>query len=227
MDIFGKVHRQDIEMYKVGVIGEGNQGDIYKISVDGCIAAVKDIAGKSRIYRLFFGRWLLSRECRIYHLLFNLPGIPKLYKVIDQDGFIFEYIEGTPLSAFPKDAPIPHEFFDALEDLVRRVHDKGVVHSDLKHKKNIIVAKGYQPYLVDFGASLTMGSPWNLIQRWLYKQFLDIDLKAVSKIRNRFVYGNPDDEDNQNLFRRNFMEHSGRLYQWVYRLFSKKHKWKR
>ncbi|OIP64471.1 MAG: hypothetical protein CO150_05860 [Nitrospirae bacterium CG_4_9_14_3_um_filter_53_35] len=227
MDVFDQVDRRNLETYKVSVIGEGNQGDIYKISVDGRIAALKDIAKRNLFYRFFFGRWLLSRECKVYQQLLGLSGIPKLYKVIDKDGFIFEFIDGVPLSKFSKDAPIPRVFFDALDDLIRRMHDHGVVHSDLKHKKNILVSKGYRPYLVDFGASMILGGTWNPLGNWLYKQFSEIDLKALSKIRNRFVHGNPDDEDKQNLLKRNFMERSGRLYQSIYRLFSRKHKWKR
>lgn len=227
MDVFQKVHRRNLEMYKADGIGRGTQGNIYKVIVDGCTAAVKDIENKSFLYRLLIGRWLLSREIRIYQRLQGVPGIPRLYGKMDRDGFIFEYVEGVPLSEYAKDAPLPPQFFDALSDLVRKIHNRGVVHSDLKHKKNILVTGNDQPYLVDFGASWTIASRWNLPKRWVYNQFQQIDLNAVSKIRSRYTHGEPGSLDHQNLVRRNFMEQCSTLYQWIYRFFSSKHKWKR
>ena len=227
MEVLQKVHRSNLKNYKVNRIGKGTQGNIYRILVDGFPAAVKDISNKNIFYRLLIGRWLLRNEYNIYLKLQGTPGIPHIYKIIERDGFIFEYIEGTPLSDFKKDASIPANFFSSLESLVKRIHDHGVVHSDLKHKKNILVGKDYQPYLIDFGASWIEGPPWNLPKRWLYRQFYQIDLNAVSKIRNRFKNGNPTDLDQENLTKRNFMERCSRIYQTIYRLISKKHKWKR
>jgi serine/threonine protein kinase len=227
MDPFEQVRRRNLKQYLAGRIGRGNQGSIYKIHVNGRTAVVKDIAGKSLLYRLLFGRWLLAREYKVYVRLQGLTGIPKLYHTIDRDGFIFEYIEGTPLSDFPKDAPLPTRFFDALNELVANLHSRGVVHSDLKHKKNILVGMNYTPYLVDFGASFLLGPPWNFGNRWLYRQFQQIDQRAVSKIRRRFLHGNPNEKDLESLRQRNVMEKTSALYQSVYRLFSRKHRWRR
>jgi predicted Ser/Thr protein kinase len=227
MDVFEQVCRKNLSSYKMDQIGHGTQGAIYKIAVDGYTAAVKDISNKSFVYRALLGRWLLSREFAFYQKLSGVNGVPEPYKKIDRDGFIFEYVEGVPLSHFSKDAPVPPSFFDSLEDLVREIHSRGVVHSDLKHKKNILVYENNQPYLIDFGASWSASSSWNLPKRWLYSQFQQIDLNAVSKIRNRFVHGNPCLKDHENLVRCNLMERCSRLYQWIYRALSRKHKWKR
>jgi serine/threonine protein kinase len=227
MDVFEQVRRENIDRYKVEQIGWGHQGSVYKISVNGQTAVVKDISNKSLPYRLLFGRWVISRECKVYERLKGLPGVPKIFHKVDRDGFIFEYVDGAPLSSFAKDAPIPTVFFDALAGLVEAIHNRGVVHSDLKHKKNILVSSDYQPYLVDFGASWIAGPRWNFIKSWLYDQFYQVDLTAVSKIRKRFISGNPGPQDLRNLARRNFMEKCSTLYQWVYRFFSKKHAWKR
>lgn len=227
MDVFQKVCRSNLDRFKVDRVGRGTQGNIYKISVDGCAAAVKDITNKNFLYRLFFGRWLLTREIAIYERLQGLPGIPLFYKRIDDDGFIIEYVDGVPLSVFSRDALLPVGFFDALADLVDSLHRRGVVHSDLKHKKNILVGKDGQPYLIDFGASWTTASAWNLPKRWFYHQFQQIDRSALSKIRTRYANGSPGAGDEENLARRNFMEKCGTLYQWFYRFFSRKHRWKR
>ncbi len=227
MDVFKGVRRDNLYRYHVDQIGWGHQGSIHKISVEGQTAAVKDIHTRSLTYRLLLGRWLLAREFRIYQRLQGLPGIPRLFHQIDPDGFIFEYVAGEPLSSFAKDAPLPPSFFDALARLIEAIHLRGVVHSDLKHKKNILVGRDYQPYLVDFGASWMGGSEGNFVKRWLYGQFEQIDLAAVSKIRTRFAAGNPTVDDREILSRRNFMEKCSDLYQWFYRFFSRKHRWKR
>ncbi len=227
MDAFRSVQRGNLKSFQTGRIGGGNQGSIFRIRVDGKTAVIKDIAGRSLFYRLLVGRWMLEREYRVYRKLQGLEGIPTLYHKLDRDGFLCEYIVGDPLSSFSRDAPLPPSFFDALHELVENIHARGVVHSDLKHKKNILVSADHKPYLVDFGASLTRGPRWNLLNRWLYVQFREIDRKAVSKIRRRFSRGNPDEEDLESLRRRNVMERCSTLYQSVYRFFSRKHRWKR
>ncbi len=228
MEVFQQVRRENLERFLVGRIGGGTQGDIYKVSVDGITAAVKDISTKNILIRLLIGRWLLSREFKIYQKLQGIPGIPRLIKIIDRDSFIFELIEGIPLSRFAKDDPLlPPEFFNRLSELVQNIHARGVVHSDLKHKKNILVNKDYQPYLIDFGASWSAGASWNLPKRWLYNQFHQIDLNAVSKIRHRYIHGHPGTEDRKSILRRNVMEKCSTIYQWFYRLISRKHKVKK
>jgi len=227
MDAFRSVHRGNLSQFQTGRIGRGNQGNIWRIRVDGETAVIKDIADRSLLYRLLIGRWMLEREYQVYRKLQGLEGIPTLYHKLDRDGFVCEYIAGDPLSSFSRDAPLPTSFFDALHELVEKIHARGVVHSDLKHKKNILVTSDHKPYLVDFGASLTRGARWNLLNRWLYGQFHEIDLKAVSKIRRRFSRGNPDLDDLENLRQRNIMERCSTFYQSFYRFFSPKHRWKR
>lgn len=227
MDAFRSVRRENLGQFQAGRVGGGNQGNICRIRVNGETAVIKDIADRGLFYRLLIGRWMLERECRVYRKLQGLEGIPSFYHKLDRDGFICEYIAGDPLSSFSRNAPLPTSFFDALHELVENIHARGVVHSDLKHKKNILVSADYKPYLVDFGASLTRPPRWNLFNRWLYVQFLEIDRKAVSKIRHRFSRGNPDGEDLESLKRRNVMERCSTLYQSVYRFFSRKHRWKR
>ena len=227
MEPFDAVRRESLASFLVGPIGRGTQGSIFKVAVGGRTAALKDISGRSLAYRLLVGRWLLAREARVYRRLQGIPGVPRFYGSVDADAFLFEYVEGSPLSDYPRDAALPPAFFDALAELVERIHARGVVHSDLKHKKNILVARGGRPYLIDFGASWTRGAAWNLPARWLYRQFEEIDRSAVSKIRDRFAHGNPQPQDYRNLERRNLMERFGSAYQAVYRLFSRKHAWRR
>ncbi len=223
MEVFRKVHRNNLKRFQVGRIGKGTQGDIVKICVDGRLAVVKDISNRNLPSRVLFARWLLAREYRAYLRLQGLAGIPKLFGKIDRDAFILEYIDGVPLSAFSRDAHIPVEFFDTLTELVQGIHSRGVVHSDLKHKKNILVGKDARPYLIDFGTSWIVAPAWNFPHRWLYRQFLQIDLNAISKIRTRFVCGSPDASDLKNLRKRNIMEKCGTVYQFIYRIFSRKH----
>ncbi|NOY52230.1 MAG: hypothetical protein GXP58_01250 [Deltaproteobacteria bacterium] len=227
MDAFSSVHRGNLRQFQTDRIGGGNQGTVRRIRVNGKTAVIKDIAGRNLIYRILLGRWMLAREYRIYRKLQGLEGIPALYKKLDRDGFLCEYIAGEPLSSFARNAPLPASFFNTLNELVEKIHVRGVVHSDLKHKKNILVTADFKPYLVDFGASLIRGPRWNLLNRWFYGQFLEIDRRAVSKIRRRFSRGDPDAEDLESLERRNIMERCSTLYQSIYRFFSPKHRWKR
>lgn len=45
---------------------------------------------------------------------------------------------------------LPRDFFDRLDDLVRRVHARGVCHNDLHKEQNVIVGVDGYPALIDF-----------------------------------------------------------------------------
>jgi len=185
--------------------GKQAQANIWLTRINNQLVAVKDYRLKGFLFKILFGRWLIRREFEIYKKLQGIKGIPQVYKLLDKDAFILEYIEGTDCSKLEKGS-LPEVFFSQLKDLIDEIHARGVVHCDLKKRANIIVTNGYQPYLVDFATSFTKGSRFNFIQNWFYKQFYQDDLNSIAKLKKKISPHLLTPEEEDNLSRRLFLE---------------------
>ncbi len=80
-------------------------------------------------------------------------------------------------------ARFPAEFFDYFQEVVDAIHARGVVHCDLKNRRNVVVGEGYRPYLVDFTTAFSRGGPLSLFRNHAYRRFLLDDQKAVVKAK--------------------------------------------
>jgi hypothetical protein len=145
-------------------------------------AVVKDYRPCGWLLRTFVGPWLIGREERIYRLLEGCPGAPRLVARLDRQALVVEYVEGRNAGEYA-DGTLPPEFFARLQQVVEAVHARGVVHCDLKNRRNVVVAEGYQPYLIDFSAAFTRAGRFGFIRRFLYDRFLLDDQRAVVKAK--------------------------------------------
>ena len=116
---------------------------------------VKDCRDMHPALRGFFGRRNQRREIRVYEHLKGVPGIPKLWGVVDHEAFAVEYVEGRTLS---RDHPqrILERAFTELERVLSSMHARGVVHLDLKQKRNILVRSDGRIAVVDFQSALIL-----------------------------------------------------------------------
>lgn len=106
----------------------------------------------------WLGRRLARHETRLLQRLSDLPGIPPLdAPPAGEDGrplangVARDYILGAPLG---HRQPVGDRFFPALDDLLRRLHDRGVLYIDLHKRENIVVSDRGEPFLIDFQISL-------------------------------------------------------------------------
>ena len=67
-----------------------------------------------------------------------------------------------------------------LESAVRGLHARGVVHLDLRHRSNVLVARDGRPVLIDF-ASAVCFRPGGLGARLLLPWLARVDLQAYRK----------------------------------------------
>ncbi len=142
--------------------------------------------------------WILGREARALHQLQDVPEVPVLIERPDPWTLVMEHREGVPLSEMDP-ASLPSEYFQQLEDVIDALHERGVVHSDLKKKDNLMVTPEGDPVVLDFGASFRQGSGWRLVNRFLYRQFKQIDRNAISKLKQRYCEELVTDRDRENL----------------------------
>ena len=99
---------------------------------------------------------------------------------------VIEYIEGRNASKV-KPGELPHEFFHRLERIVDAVHERRIVLCDLRNKKNIMVAKNGEPYLIDLCTAFGRGWGWNPIRNWIYGIFYQDDHLGLAKLKRQLA----------------------------------------
>ena len=147
--------------------------------------AVKDVRRTAPAFRYTAGRWTVNHEARIYRRLEGLEFVPPFRGRFDRDAMILEWVDATNLRQL--EAPdLPAGFFDELQQCVDRLHARGVVHFDLRHRTNILAGADGKPRLVDFEIAFYFG-------RWLASLFAWVDRSAVTKFRIRYSPGEVSD----------------------------------
>jgi tRNA A-37 threonylcarbamoyl transferase component Bud32 len=126
---------------------------LLQVEVAGQQLVVKDYRPCGWLMREVVGPWLIAREARTYRMLAGCLGVPRLVGRLDRQALAVEHIAGRNAQEYV-DGTLPPEFFARLQQVVEAIHARGVVHCDLKNRRNIVVAEGYQPYLVDFTTAL-------------------------------------------------------------------------
>lgn len=139
----------------------------------------KDFAPRPSWLRATLGRVAISREARAYSRLGGHPGVPRLLGRVDAVSLVVEYRAGRPLSRRVR-RNLHKKFWDRLDRSIDAMHERGVVHLDLRHRSNVLVDADEQPILIDFGSALCL-RPGSFALRSLAR----IDRSAVRKWRER------------------------------------------
>lgn len=154
-------------------------------SSDGRRRVVKDCSALPWFSR-GLARFLMGRERRLMRKLEGIDGFPVVRERIDRNAFSMDVLEGAVLS--PDNFRLaPRRIADDLLRLVEKMHERGVYHLDLRQRQNILLGKGLEVLILDFGA----GWAPNSVARKLFGQLLgEIDRSAALKYLARF---SPDD----------------------------------
>jgi len=185
----GKVvlERASMRSATVQMLSRGGWGNPDVFLVDGkqgrCV--VKDFSPRSARVRRWLAPWLLRREERAYRRLEGLVAVPRLLGRVDEEALVFEYRPGVLLSRSLAGHLSP-EFVPELEDAVREMHRRGVVHLDLRHRSNILAGRDGHPVLLDFASALRF-DPSTRWGRAAVALLGWIDRRAVDKWRVRLI----------------------------------------
>jgi RIO-like serine/threonine protein kinase len=144
------------------------------IDHDGRPAVLKDYRRKNAVTRSLLAPALVKREFAVLRHLEGIPGIPKAYEVVEKRALLMEYIEGRTINKF-KAGELADRVYERLVELVRAMHARGVVHLDLRQRKNILIA-GEQPWLIDFA---------NAMKGKLTAKLRAVDESALLKFKQR------------------------------------------
>ncbi|HWP42943.1 MAG TPA: serine/threonine-protein kinase, partial [Blastocatellia bacterium] len=148
----------------VGTIGAGGMGEVYRAVHNkiGRVAAVKVLSQATRSPE-FVDRFL--NEARIQASLQH-PNIATLYDFLEfnnQPCIIMEFVEGQTLTEYIGMRGALHlaeavPIFRAVVEALAYVHDRGIIHRDIK-SNNIKITPTGQVKLLDFGIAKSGSSP--------------------------------------------------------------------
>lgn len=223
------LNRTSLGRYIVGCIHAGRsvlQPDIMLVEHGGKRYALKNFHLRPRVVRWAFGRWVIAREFRIMRQLEGIKGIPRIVGMVDKDGFLMEYVDGERLPHLRENDLTP-EFFVRLEHLVMAMYERGVGHGDLR-RKNILVTREFEPYLVDFATAFRVRGKGNSLSRWILARYRRIDEVTLLKLKRHFLPQKLTAEEVSRLGVRPWYLHVGQfLRKHVYRDLIKPRQWKK
>ena len=194
------------------ILAQGYQGQVYLFQHAHQRLIIKAASGNGLL------RWLrtrmLLRESQVYARLDGFPGCPRCYGLVRGRYLVLEYIDGIPLrSAHIADRA---RYYDSLHALIMQLHDRGIAHSDMKRKDNLLVVAGSRPCLIDFGAAVVRKPGFAPFNHFLFRTAVRFDYNAWIKLK----YNNRLDEvsaADQGYYRRTWIEKAARRTKRVYK----------
>ncbi len=166
--------------------GKPWQPDVLLVRGDTGLRVVKDYRPRPRSYRFFVGLFSVWQEARMYRRLAGIEGLPAFFGTLDRHALVIEYIDGRTAASF-RPGQVPHRFFAELEAVVERVHARGVVLSDMRNKKNVLITADFRPVLIDLCTAFERGYWWNLPRNFVFRTFYQDDLLGVAKLKRHLA----------------------------------------
>ncbi len=137
---------------------------------------VKDFSPCPSLVRRTYGRFMVNREVRALQRLQGINGIPKNPFQLHRLALSYQYIPGKTLKESKKE-PVGSHYFLALENLVQQMHERNIVHLDIRYMRNILITDDGGPALLDFQSSLFLDK----IPRTLHQLLKIVDISGVYK----------------------------------------------
>ncbi|MFH2027940.1 MAG: hypothetical protein ABIJ08_02265 [Nanoarchaeota archaeon] len=94
---------------------------------------------------------LCEREIKILDRLKGIDGIPQVIEQDSPTSFIYQYIDGKMLLEVKK---TPERYFDKLEALLNKVHERGVADIDFGDGEGILVRPDGSAAILDFAVAI-------------------------------------------------------------------------
>lgn len=158
--------------------GSWSKADLLRVeTLDGPIV-LKDFSRKRFMIR-WIGSFQIARECRAYLALQGLEGIATWLGRIDPHALALEHLDGTLLQRHRK-SDRRRELLAELRCVLDAIHERGVIHNDLRGKDNAFVRSDGRLVLLDFAGAFLFrpGSFWH---RLAFRRLVRVDEAAYLK----------------------------------------------
>lgn len=170
--------RKDFEASETKLLHKGRSANAY-LSImrhDNDDWVVKDFDPCWSFIKWTWGAWMARREFRALQKLQDAEGFPKDVFMMDRFALCYRFIAGTTIREVEQ-SKLNGEYFLKLEELVQRMHEHGIIHLDIRYRRNILITEEDEPYLLDFQTSLILSKFPRFMHQWLK----NIDLSGVYK----------------------------------------------
>jgi len=167
-----------------------------------------------------FAAAMSRHEYRIYEMVADLEGVPRLGPRHGPRGYFHEYIEGRTLHEIPRGSPLAEDFFDRLRRLIERIHERRIFYLDLNKQGNIIVAQDGRPYLIDYQICMHFPQRRGWYGRWsdrVFRTLIGEDIYHVYKHKRRFQPERLTDEERKLAVRSRLNQRYDRFFGSPYR----------
>jgi tRNA A-37 threonylcarbamoyl transferase component Bud32 len=176
------------------VAGEGGKADVFTVNGPGGEVVVKDFAGRALWARLL-GRFQIAREVKAYAWLRGARGVPEFVGRIDALALALEKIEGERLAFAELPPGAAPGLLAELRAILNAIHERGVVHNDLRGRENVLLRADGGLAVLDFAAAIRL-RPGGFAHRLLFRALAATDEAAFLKWKGMLAPGSytPDDE---------------------------------
>ena len=172
---------EDVEQTTVSLLGKQGpfRPDVRLLERGGKKWVAKDYRACTPLYRITVGAWNLRRERAALDRLTDVEGVPHVEAQAGRWILVISHFRGRDVGKTARERQSP-EFFDDLQRIVHEMHARGVLHLDLRQRRNILVQPNGRPAVIDFGAGLCV-TPGG----WLLRSLARIDESGVLKYKRR------------------------------------------
>lgn len=174
----GQITREILDNLPAEFLSRGRwaNADLIRCCFGGKRWIIKDFSCCPPPVKKTWGRWMALREYKAYIRLAGLEGIPAEAFLLDKYAVGYRFVPGITLREADA-SKIPAWFFHELEKLVGRMHERNIVHLDLRNRRNILIDEDGRPYLLDFQSYADL----NPLPGFLHNLLKDVDLSGVYK----------------------------------------------
>ncbi len=190
--------RTDVEWFELMHKGKWANANVYRFCRKGHCLVRKGFCLRSFFVRWSLGFLLTGREAVALRRLSGIPGVPEEIHRCSAFALRYRYMKGKTLGAIGKTKRLlPKSYFIEAEKLLAKIHDRKMVHLDLRRGDNWIVQPDGKPGIIDFQSMVSVG----LLPRNLQQKLYDIDYSGLYKFWVRLCE-EPLDPERQTLLDR-------------------------
>jgi len=170
---------EDVRANPPRVLSRGRwaNADLFLFEAGGHTWVIKDFSPCRALVRYSIGIFMVRRELLALKRLQGIPGIATDPFRLSPFALAYRYVPGTTLKEARRTGAVTPLFFEHLEELVQRMHERGIVHLDIRYMRNILITPEGDPVLIDFQSGLVL----NRLPRMLHAPLKAIDLSGVYK----------------------------------------------
>lgn len=183
---------EDLKKTPPRVLARGRwaNADLFLFDKGDTTWVIKDFSPCRLPVRYTLGIFMVRRELLALKRLQGIPGIAREPFRLNPFAVAYHYIPGTTLKESRRSGDITPDFFRALEEIVLRMHERAIVHLDIRYMRNILITPDGSPAILDFQSSLAL----ERIPRMFHGLLKAVDLSGVYKCWQKVCPGTIDAE---------------------------------